>query len=76
MDRKWRLGLRIRCHPGHLIQALCRVMASFNISYKKGKVPYNLKCMVEIATGDDGESDDTSMVIDDSVPEKRDASTG
>ena len=75
VDRKWRLGLRTRCHPGHLIQALCRVMASFNISYKKGKVPYNLKCMVEIATGDDGESDDTSMMIDDSVPEKRDAST-
>ena len=40
-------------------------------------MPYNLKCMVEIATGgDDGDSDDTSMMIDDSVSEKRDAPSG
>ena len=62
VDRKWRLGMRTRCHPGHLVQALCRVMQEYGVSYKKGKAPYNLKCRAEIAMQADG--DDESMMVD------------
>jgi 5'-AMP-activated protein kinase catalytic alpha subunit len=69
VDRKWRLGMRTRCHPGHLVQALCRVMREYGIVYKKGRVPYNLKCYAEVECGDgDGgrreSGDDESMMVD------------
>ena len=70
VDRKWRLGMRTRCHPGHLVQALCRVMREYGIGYKKGKVPYNLKCRAEIAMSaevdgkEKGGSGDESMMVD------------
>ena len=75
VDRKWRLGMRTRCHPGHLVQALCRVMREYGIVYKKGRVrSYNLKCMAEVARAagenvrvgqEDAGGDDESMMIDD-----------
>jgi len=74
VDRKWRLGMRTRCHPGHLVQALCRVMREYGIVYKIGRASYNIKCQAEIActagrdvraSMGDASADDESMMIDD-----------
>jgi 5'-AMP-activated protein kinase catalytic alpha subunit len=62
VDRRWRLGMRTRCHPGHLVQALCKVMRNFGISYKKGRMPYNIRCMAEVSCT--SSHDDENMAVD------------
>eukprot|EP00889_Picochlorum_renovo_P006864 jgi/Picre1/33894/NNA_001373.t1 len=69
VERKWRLGMRTRCHPGHLVQELCRVMRANNVSYKMGKTPYNVKCRVEMYSSDSKNDADTSMMVDDETSE-------
>lgn len=69
VERKWRLGMRTRCHPGHLVQELCRVMRANNVAYKMGKTPYNIKCRVEMYAGGSKGDTDMSMMVDDSMSE-------
>jgi 5'-AMP-activated protein kinase catalytic alpha subunit len=69
VERKWRLGMRTRCHPGHLVQELCRVMRANNVSYKMGKTPYNVRCRVEMYSSDSKNDADTSMMLDDETSE-------
>jgi 5'-AMP-activated protein kinase catalytic alpha subunit len=79
VERKWRLGLRTRSHPGHLIQELCRVLKTNNVAYKKGRVPYNIKCRVEVFTGvkhGANDSEDSSMMVDESNMPRNDAHPG
>jgi len=68
VERKWRLGLRTRCHPGHLVQELCIALNKMKVSYKKGRMPYSIKCRAEIvhpAQTEFGQNEDTSMMDDD-----------
>lgn len=70
VERKWRLGLRTRCHPGHLVQELCIALNKMKVSYKKGRMPYSIKCRAEIVHPTHtelGQTEDTSMMDDDTT---------
>ena len=43
VERRWRLGIGSRSHPGTIMQELYRALASCGVTWKKGG-PYNVKC--------------------------------
>lgn len=43
VERRWRLGLGSRSHPGTIMHALHQALAACGISWKKGG-PYNARC--------------------------------
>jgi 5'-AMP-activated protein kinase catalytic alpha subunit len=47
VERRWRLGLGSRGHPGTIMQALHQALAACGITWKKGG-PYNARCRAVI----------------------------
>lgn len=43
VERRWRLGVGSRSHPGSIMQELYRALAYCGVTWKKGG-PYNVKC--------------------------------
>lgn len=66
VERRWRLGIGTRGHPGAIMQELLRALASMGIVWKKHG-PYNVKCRAEISSSgatkvkSDAITDDAAM---------------
>lgn len=54
VERRWRLGIGSRSHPGTIMQELHRALTACGISWKKSG-PYNAKCRVMVSVRGSGE---------------------